>query len=133
MVTQDLLDKVTFSINNNPQDESGTPAERFFGWAPRTYLPNSVKRFIDHQNCKQKQVGIARKKGRSCTNQCDIGNRVLVQDRVSMHWNIHGAVTGKREAGDGTFRSFTIQSDAGRELLHNSCFLKHEWKSPSNM
>ena len=40
-------------------------------------------------------------------------------------------MTGKRADADGTFRSFTIESDAGRELLCNNRFLKHEWKSRS--
>ena len=68
------------------------PSYRGFYNPACTYLPNSVETFIDHQelieNRKQKQVDISRKKGRSCTNHYEIGDRVLVQDHVSKHWNI---------------------------------------------
>ena len=44
-VTQELVDRITFSINNHAQDNSRTPTKRFFGRAPRTYIPNSVEIF----------------------------------------------------------------------------------------
>ena len=54
-----MLDGITFSINNDAKDDSGNP---------QIYLPNLVKRFMDPQQLiekrKQKQVDIARKKGR---------------------------------------------------------------------
>ena len=119
------MDKLTFNINSHPQDEEvGTQAERFFGRAPRSQLPNSIKRFVDHHRI------IALKKGRSCPNDFEIGDRCVVQDNLSKRWNILATIKEKRASEDGTFRSFVVEKDDGSELLRNSRFLKHQWKIP---
>ena len=40
-VTQQKIDELTYLLNQHPQDDAGTPAERFFGRSPRSVLPNS--------------------------------------------------------------------------------------------
>ena len=108
------------------------PDERFFGRALRTYLPNFMGRFINRkeliEKSHQKQMDIVKKKARSCTNQYNIGERVITQDHIGKCWNINGTVTAKKEAEDGSFRSFTVQSNAGRELLRNAHFLNPSGK-----
>ena len=132
-ITQEIMDKLTFNINNHPQPgDVGTAAERFFGRAPRSLLPNSLKRFVDHHklitNRRDKQTEIALKKGRSCPNSFEIGDRCVVQDILSKRWNIQGTIRAKRASEDGTFRSFVVEKDDGSEILRNSKFLKHEWQ-----
>ena len=55
-VTKEILDKITFSVNNHCQGEAGTPSERFLGRAPKTSLPDSVKRFINHTELIEKRT-----------------------------------------------------------------------------
>ena len=95
----------------------GTAAERFFGRAPRSLLPNSLKRFVDHHklitNRRDKQTEIALKKGRSCPNSFEIGDRCVVQDVLSKRWNIQGTIREKRASEDGSYRSFIVEKDDG--------------------
>ena len=80
-------------------------------------------------NCfKDKHVEIALKKGRSCPNSFEIGDRCVVQDILSKRWNIQGTIRAKRASEDGTYRSFVVERDDGSEILRNSKFLKHEWQ-----
>ena len=72
-VTQEKLDEITYLINQHPQKgEDGTPAERFFGRSPRSVLPNSLTRFVEHHQLierrKARQVSLAMRKGRSPPN-----------------------------------------------------------------
>ena len=72
-VTQQVLDELPYNINAHPQDESiGSAAERFFGRSPRSCLPNSLNRFVDHnkliESRKTKQIELAEKKRRSVPN-----------------------------------------------------------------
>ena len=67
-ISQEVQDKLTFSINAHPQEGAvGTAAEHFLGMSPRNHLPNSVNRFIDYhkliKNRRNKQVQITQKKG----------------------------------------------------------------------
>ena len=106
-ITQDIMDKLTFNINGHPQEgDVGTANERFFGRAPRSLLPNSLKRFVDHHklitNRRDKQTEIALKKGRSSPNDFEIGDRIVVQDIVNKRWSIKGTITQKRWSEDGS-------------------------------
>ena len=66
-VTQQKIDETIYLINQHSQDDSGTPAEWFFGRSPRSCLANSLTRFVDHtrliENRKAKQVELAISKG----------------------------------------------------------------------
>ena len=134
-ITQEIMDKLTFNINGHPQDgDVGTAAERFFGRAPRSLLPNSLKRFVDHHkliiNRRDKQAEIALKKGRSCPNDFEIGDRCVVQDVLNKRWKIQGTIKEKRTSEDGSHRSFIVEKDDGTEILRNARFLKHQWRDP---
>ena len=71
-VTQQRLDERSYLVNQHVQDSSGSPAERFFGRSPRSCLPNSLTRFVDHSKLiearKEKQFELATSKGRSSPN-----------------------------------------------------------------
>ena len=116
------------------QEEARSLAKRFFGRALRMYLPNSVERYINHKELiekhHQKQLGISEMKGTSCTKQYKVGDRVITQDHLSKRWNIHGTVTVKRVAEDGTFRSFTVQVPKTRvEKTLNTFEICYTWLS----
>ena len=116
------------------QDSSGSPAERFFGRSPRSCLPNSLTRYVDHSKLiearKQKQVDMATSKGRSAPNDFREGDVVLVQDMLTKKWNISGTVKQARIAEDGSTRSFIIEREDGALMLRNCKYLKHSWKNP---
>ena len=122
-VTQQKLDKICYLINQHPYESSGTPAERFFGHSPRSCLPNSLTRFVDHSKLiearKAKQVEMARSKGRSAPNDFREGDLVFVQDLISKKWNIPGTIKQARSSEDDTARSFVIERDDGSSLLRN--------------
>ena len=54
-MAREVLDKITFGINSQATDDAGSAAECFYGRAPRTYLPNSLKRYVDHQQLIERQ------------------------------------------------------------------------------
>ena len=133
-VTQEKLDEITYLINQHPQGDEGTPAERFFGRAPRSVLPNSLTRFVEHHELierrKARQISLATRKGRSAPNDFRVGDRVRVQDISTKQWNIPGLVTECRVSEDDSCRSFMIEKSDGSTVLRNAKFLKHEWRSP---
>ena len=134
-VTQEKLDEITYLINQHPQKgEEGTPAERFFGRSPRSVLPNSLTRFVEHHQLierrKARQVSLAMRKGRSAPNDFRVGDRVLIQDISTKKWNIPGSVTECRVSEDNSSRSFMIEKLDGSTIMRNAKFMKHEWRSP---
>ena len=133
-VTQKKLDEVSYLINQHVQGDSGSPASRFFGRNPRSSLPNSLERFVDHHKLitarKEKQMELASAKGRSCPSDFRPGDRILVQDMASKRWNIEATVKEGRASDDGSIRSFIVEREDGVQLLRNARFLKHEWKNP---
>ena len=133
-VTQQKLDELAYLLNQHPQDDEGTPAERFFGRSPRSSLPNSLTRFVDHSRLierrKAKQVSLAMRKGRSAPNDFREEDQVLVQDLLTKKWNIPGVVKQARISEDNSVRSFIIEKSDGSSILRNAKFMKHVWKSP---
>ena len=82
----------------------------FFGRNPRSCLPNSLTRYVDHSQLieerKQKQVEMAMSKGRSAPNDFVEGDLVRVQDMMTKKWDICGTIKQARVAEDGSSRSF---------------------------
>ena len=129
-VTQEKLDEITYLINQHPQKgEEGTP-----GRSPRSVLPNSLTRFVEHHQLierrKARQVSLAMRKGRSAPNDFRVGDRVLIQDISTKKWNIPGSVTECRVSEDNSSRSFMIEKLDGSTIMRNAKFMKHEWRSP---
>ena len=107
-VTQQVLDELTYNIYSHPQDESvGSAAERFFGRSPRSCLPNSLNRFVDHckliESRKAKQIELAEKKGRSVPNNFLPGDRIVIQDNFTKRWDLHGMISEARISEDQKF------------------------------
>ena len=129
-VTQEVLDKIAFLSNSHAQEGVGTAQERFFGRAPKTYLPNSVKRFVEHKTLirkrKEKQEKLALKKGRSSSDDFKVGDPVLIQCNISKRWSRKGQVTEARTAEDGSAQSFLVTTEDCRVVTWNKKFLKHQ-------
>ena len=107
--------------------------ERFHARAPRTYLPNSVERFVEHrqliQNRTEKQMKLARKKGRNSSDEFQAGDHILIQDNVTRRWSKKGTIEEARTAEDGSAQSFIITTEDGRVCVRNKRFLKFQSKS----
>ena len=132
-VSQEILDKICFLSNSHSQEGCGSAMERFHGRAPRTYLPNSVERFVEHrqliQNRTEKQVKLARKKGRTSSDEFQAGDQILIQDNVTKRWSKKGTITEARTAEDDSAQSFKILTEDGRVCVRNKRFLKFQAKS----
>ena len=125
-ITQEILNKINFGINCQVQDEEvGSAAEHFYR-APRSYLPNSINHFVDHQQFierrKQKQIEVSRRKGRSSPTDFEPGDKVVIQDHLSKCWNMPGVITEKHVAEDGTSKSFLVEKSDGRVVIRNARF-----------
>jgi hypothetical protein len=131
-VTQEILDKICFLSNSHNQGDCGSALERFLGRAPRTYLPNSVERFVEHKQLilkrAEKQTKLALKKGRSSSDQFQAGDRVLIQDNLTKRWNKKGTIDSARQAEDDSSQSFVITTEEGRTCVRNKRFLKFQPK-----
>ena len=128
--SKEKLRELVFDINNHVQDNCGSASERFFKRGPRTILPNSINRQIEHQDLikarHQKQERIAKQKGRKSKDSFRVGDRVVLQNPLSKRWTDLGEVTLQRTADDGTHQSFEITLDSGPVRLRNKRFMKHE-------
>ena len=123
------LRELVFAINNHIQPDCGSACERFFRRGPRTPLPNSINREVEHCNLikahHQKQEKIAKDNGRTSKDKFEIGDRVVIQNPKTKRWTEYGTVNLKRTADDGTHQSFEINLDTGGSALHNKSFMKH--------
>ena len=69
ILNPEVLKELLFNINSHSQGEEGSNNARFYRRSPRTRLPNSVQRQIEHRDMVRlrhsKQEKLARCKGRS--------------------------------------------------------------------
>ena len=123
-----------FDINNHVQNSCGSASERFFKRGPRTILPNSINREIEHRNLikarHQKQERIEKEKGRTSKDSFRVGDRVVLQNPITKRWTDYGEVKLQRTADDGSHQSFEITLDSGSSALRNKRFMKHEAQRP---
>ena len=128
-VNKQDLKKIVFDINNHVQRGEGSAAERFFKRAPRSNLPNSVNREIDHRNLisnrHKKQEKIACAKGRKSKDHFVVGDEVVIQHPQTKRWNIEGVIEEERVAEDENTYSYIINLKEGGSTLRNRRFLKH--------
>ena len=96
-------------------------------------MPNSVERFIEHreliQKRAEKQEKLARKKGRTSSDEFKAGDPILIQCNLTKRWSKKGVITEARVAEDDSAQSFQILTEDGRECLRNKKFLKHQAKT----
>ena len=106
------LREIIYNINNHVQPNCGSASERFFRRGPRTNLPNSINREVEHRSLikarHQKQEKIAKEKGRTSKDSFEKGDKVVLQDPKTKRWTVHGTVSLKRTADDGSHQSFKI-------------------------
>ena len=118
-----------FYINTHKND-GGSPAERFFRRGPRTCLPNSITRELDHVDLIKTrhaaQERLARSRGHTSRDQFKVGDVVVLQDPVSKKWKARGTVFEARRADDGTHHSFVISLMEGGETLRHKRHLRHD-------
>ena len=103
------LRELIFDINNHIQPDCGSASERFFRRGPRTVLPNSINREIEHRSLirarHQKQEKIAKDKGRTSKDSFKEGDNVVLQNPKTKRWTEYGKVSLKRTADDGSQRA----------------------------
>ena len=91
-----------------------------------------MKDVIDHQEMVKKrhdqQVTIAKKKGRSSTEEFRISDRVIIQDNNDHKWRETGTIVGERKADDLSIQSYEIKMDSGNTKLRNKRFIRHHTK-----
>ena len=90
--TDKTLRTVIFNVNQHvATDGSGSPAERFFKRRIRTGLPTIIKKEIKYEDLMniraRKQIGAAKKKGRTSADVFEIDDEARVQDINTKRWN----------------------------------------------
>ena len=128
--TAERLKEMCFLINNNIADEkSGSACEKFFRRRPKSCLPNSIRRELDHRTLVRarhdKQVALAKAKGYTSREEFKVGDRVVMRDHERKKWNAYGVVKEERVAEDGTIHSFIIMGENGKDYLRHKSHLRH--------
>ena len=128
-VTKEHLAEVCFKINCNQEEGTGSRAERFFRRRPRSLLPNSIKRELDHRDLikirHDKQMKLALAKGRESKDKFEINDLVRVQCQIDKTWKKKGKVVDVRVSEDGSQQSFIIRMENGREAIRHKSHLRH--------
>ena len=123
------LREIIFDINNHIQPDCGSASERFFRRGPRTVLPNSINREIEHRSLirarHQKQEKNAKDRERTSKDSFKVRDKVVIQNPKTKRWTEYGTVNLKRTADDGSHQSFEIALDTGGSALRNKRFMKH--------
>ena len=84
-IRQQKIDELTYLLNQHPQEDTGTAAERFFGRSLRSCLPNSLTRFVDHtkliENRKASRWSWLSRRGGLPRRP---GDKIVIQDVLSL-------------------------------------------------
>ena len=120
---------MTFNLNNhNSQDNSGSPAERFFLRGICSSLPNSFERNLKASDLMKirsdKRQKLASKKGRTSKDEFYAGQTVRIQDVISKNWFKKGTIEESRKADDYQETSFIIRLLNGRLTTRHRCHIK---------
>ena len=72
-------------------DGSGSPAQRFFKRKIRNGLPTAIQKDINYEDLMciraKKQMGAAKKKGRSSSDTFEVGDEIRIQDSSTKNWH----------------------------------------------
>ena len=126
----DKLTEMMFILNRNSnKDDSGSPSEKFFRRRPRSSMPNSLRRDINHRELQASRhraiEKLALKKGNKDKISFEVGERVQIQDIASTKkWDSEGTIIDVRESEDKTTNSYVVKKDNGNDVLRNKRFLK---------
>ena len=128
-VTKEHLAEVCFKINCNQEEGTGSRAERFFRRRPRSLLPNSIKRELNHRDLikirHDRQMKLAMAKGREAKDKFEINDLVRVQCQINKTWKKKGKIVDVRVSEDGSQQSFIIRMENGREAIRHKSHLRH--------
>ena len=131
-ITQELLQELTFKVNNYVQNEkTDSAAERWFRRKPINMLPNTMERDIDWKNMpeerRNEQTKLATKKGRKSSVKFRIRDKVILQETTGKKRQLleTGVIKEQRVSDNGTFHSFNADLDKGGQCLRNKRLLKH--------
>ena len=128
--TQVELSELCFKVNSHIQPGGkGSAHERFHRRSPKTLLPGSMQSVVEHQEMIKKrhdnQVNIAKKKGRSSTEEFIVKDRVVIQDNTDGKWKEIGTIISERKADDLSVQSYEIKMDNGTTKIRNKKFIRH--------
>ena len=108
-VTKEHLAEVCFKINCNQEEGTGSRAERFFRRRPRSLLPNSIKRELNHRDLikirHDRQMKLALAKGREAKDKFEVNDLVRVQCQIDKTWKKKGKIVDVRISEDGSQQS----------------------------
>ena len=71
------------------------------------------------------QISIAKKKGRSSTEEFSVSDRVVIQDNNDGKWKEVGTIVAERKADDLSVQSYEIKMDNGNTKIRNKRFIRH--------
>ena len=111
--TQVELSELCFKVNSHIQPGGrGSAHERFHRRSPKTLLPGSMQSVVEHQEMIKKrhenQVNIAKKKGRSSTEEFIVKDRVVIQDNTDGKWKELRTIIAERKADDLSMQSYGL-------------------------
>ena len=123
-LTQDELDKIVFKLNAHQTAKEGSALERFYMRPIKTYLPELIRKQIDHQALiaarRERQRKLAEKLGRRSKDHFEPGDKVVLQDVVSLKWRVKGIIIEGRISEDGTGRSYLVKKENGKTTIRSA-------------
>ena len=87
-VTQELLHKICFKVNNHVQDAlTDSAAERFLRRKPKTLLPNSIEREVNWRSMLTERTNkttkhVQSKKEKKSREEFKVGDKVIIQEQT---------------------------------------------------
>ena len=73
----------------------------------------------------RKQIGAAKKKGRTSADVFELNDEVRIQDMNTKRWNKVGKITAKCEGDDEQNVSYVIELENGRETIRHQSHICH--------
>ena len=132
-ITKELIDTITFKLNQHISPGQGSASMRFLGRAPRSNLPNPLKRSVDRDDLvksrMEKQIKLAEKKGRQSRDEFKNGDKVLLRCPKTKRWVQEGLVVQERNSDNGVPVSFVIELDTGHRTIRHKSHMRHCVKS----
>ena len=112
--TDKTLRTVIFNVNQHvAPDGSGSPTDSFLKQRIRNGLPTLIEKEVKCEDLMRirapKQIGAAKKKGRTSSDVFELNDEVRIQDMNTKRLNKVCKITAKREADDEQNVSYVIE------------------------
>ena len=112
---------IVYNLNSHQTAQKGSALERFYKRPVKTYLPELIKKKIDHQAIiaarRERQLKLAQKLGRRSQDHFLPGDKVVLQDHVSLKWSLKGVIVEGRVSEESTVRSYVVKKENSREFV----------------